>query len=301
MESVGAEIAKLNPPLIHVTCLDSTILFCEELLCGQYKKSRRIVKLVCMYIQSYTVGDPTKNHLPYGTLQDFTEDVGLPQTLPTKLSYTNFLEIAIYIFNHIDLFEKYFHANEKITSEMLLKAVSDSETRRELAMIKVKYALLLAVKQTIHSSEVLQETVTAVDDFLSKLQKWPDEKKMYTLFDNFFSSNDGYQTLVQYSRILELNDTEQQSSLARQLKVDCSLDHMKLFKYAPITTCAKHFPNFAFLKQVSLRVPANYVAMYNLIYSYMEETNRSSKAMFESLKHRAICYNFSYAFDTSVY
>lgn len=303
MDTAGAEIVKLNPHLIHLTCLDSTISFCEEILYSNYKKARRLVKLVCMYIHSYTIGDPSRNHQPYGTIQEFTADVGLPQPLPKKLSKYNFLEIAIYIFNHVDLFEKYFHLHEDITCEMLLKAVSDRDTRRELAQIKVKYSALLAAKQILIYPErpPLQEAISAVKEFLSKLQKWPDEKNIYNAFESFFSSNDGYMTLLNYCRILELKDTEKQSSLARQLKIDSPLDHLQLFKYAPVTTNVKHFPNFAFLKQVSLRIPSNYVAMYSLIYSYTEESNPFSKAMYESLKHRALCYNFSHAFDTATF
>ncbi len=96
-----------------------------------------------------------------------------------------------------------------------------------------------------------------------------------------FSSFTGYKTLHGYQRILATEDPEEQVTLARQLNINCSLEHIKLFSYAPLTTGALHFPNFALLKQVSIRVPINYLSIYSLIYSFQEETKQDSKVMLE--------------------
>ena len=295
MYEVAVElIARMNLSVIHFTCLDSIIARCESLVGASYKKALRLVKLVVMYVHSYTIGDPSRGHESYGTLLDFENEVGLSQHFPKLSLAQNFIELSIYIFNNIDSFDKYFHLHEDITCEMLLKAVSDRETRGELDRIKKNFSSLLVAKQVIRSPKTasLQKTFTAVEEFRSKLRTMPREQHFDSdLIDSLFSDDAGYQTLLQYSRILDNEDPEVQQFLAAKLNL--CLDYLKLFSYAPLTaSSAVYFPNFTLLKQVSARVPINYLSSYSLIYSFQEETRRDNQAVVQrNLSNRILFYN----------
>jgi len=278
-------IKQVCPHLIHVTCLDATLHHLETLI-GE--PSKEVVG--CIDYQEVFIGllHSFHQHVKRRGRANFQLITGLPLPPLPDPDY-NMMDWVYYVQKHYRQLKAYFtnltDYRENKNDEFIRNLLLNSDVDRKLAILKAKYHSLGLARKILQEELSLIRTVSAVEDFRTRLSKWPEkfEQILWDKFNEILDRNEGYQVM---RRIVDSLSSASLSPISALGSTD-----QRLFQRAPIVALnrAGCFPRFEQLLRLypEAQIPPQHMHIYSVIYCKQEATtNRADDQVYHELDCR---------------